>query len=229
MSAQLPASIAPYARPLAPILLLAAPCRRCADPGIGCGGLARWPRASRMTGDSSPVAACSTGHLGLLPGSCRLLNAAHALCLRSWGAVHIRLARNVTLRLCPLGEGLMGRIWRLLPLPILPPFRTSSPFSASLPRARIRSACHHYARHRNLLARGGDCRLRSCSCCVHQVLRALCAQALSGAKCIRRVQRRTRPRPACYSSPPWLGTISQLNWSQQRPDAPAAGVRTHQV
>jgi hypothetical protein len=70
----------------------------------------------------------------------------------------------------------MGRIWRLLPLPILPPFWMSSPFSASLPRARLRSACHHHARHRNLLARRGDCRLRSCSCCVHLVLRACCAQ-----------------------------------------------------
>jgi len=163
---------------MTPDLPPAAPLRRCADPDIGCGGLARWPRASRTTGDSSPVAACSTGHLGFLPGACRLLNAAHALCLRNWGAVHIRLARNVTLRLCRLGEGLMGRIWRLLPLPILPSFRTSSPFSASLLRARLRSACHHIARHRNLLANRGASRLHSCSCCVHLVLRACCAQAL---------------------------------------------------
>jgi hypothetical protein len=67
----------------------------------------------------------------------------------------------------------MGRSWRLLPLPILSPFRTSSPFSASLPRAPLRSAYHHYARQRNLLARRGDCRLRSCNCCVHLVLRML--------------------------------------------------------
>ena len=83
----------------------------------------------------------------------------------------------------------MGRVWRLLPLPILPPFRTSSTFSASLPQARLRSACHHYARNRYLLARQGYCRLRSCSFCVHLVLLRMSSQALHACDHYRHVQR----------------------------------------
>ena len=93
----------------------------------------------------------------------------------------------------------------------MPPYRPpSQPIS--------QSRCQPAAFVQLLCASSAACLLRSSPASKHRTERMP-----------RHVQRRTRPRPACYSSPPWLGTIPQLNWSQQRPDAPAAGVRTHQV